>query len=146
MIVKLVEGHASAIKKRLSEMIKDKAIIRVRRGVYTLPDLRQLPTISLHQQILKCLAEKQRRTAQILESVEGSDRTIKRKLEEMVNAGEIVRVGHGVYDLPVREYDHTLGNGFQYPRAQFNRLFLDTEKKISALIRKCFEANNLPDC
>ncbi len=51
-------------------------------------------------QILTMLAEGEKRTAELIASIEGHPKAVKNELKRLVDAGEIVRVRWGLYALP----------------------------------------------
>ena len=51
-------------------------------------------------QILTMLAEGEKRTAELIASIEGHPKAVKNELKRLVDAGEIVRVQWGLYALP----------------------------------------------
>ena len=92
---------------------------------------------SQKEQILECLATGKKKTAEIISAVSGHNVAIHRQLKRLVDADEIIRVRHGVYDLPVRQYGNTLLNNYQNPRARhFIRLAHHTGNKCRTLIKK----------
>ena len=59
---------------------------------------------TIREQILQILRHGEKRTAEMISSVTGKRTTIMDELKRLVDEGEIVRVKHGVYDLPSRAY------------------------------------------
>ena len=56
--------------------------------------------VPLREQILDALADGEMKTAELVEAIDGYPTTIKNRLRELVDAGEIVKVKRGVYALP----------------------------------------------
>ena len=102
-----IEGvNDTAIKNQIKCMVDAGEIVRVRRGVYNL-SRPALPSPSQNEQvqsdqILALLDAGEKRTAEIINAVEGHEVSIKKEIKKLVDAGEIVRVRHGVYDLAIR--------------------------------------------
>ena len=57
--------------------------------------------IPFRVQILTLLADGEKRTAELVASIEGHPKAVKNELKRLVDAGEIVRVRWGLYALPL---------------------------------------------
>jgi DNA-binding transcriptional ArsR family regulator len=53
--------------------------------------------VPLREQILDALADGEMKTAELVEAIDGYPTTIKNKLRQLVDAGEIVKVKRAVY-------------------------------------------------
>ena len=67
---------------------------------------------SFKAQILQLLADGEKQTASIIEWIEGKRTSIMDELKRLVDAGEIVKVKHGVYDLSTRALPVPSGDDF----------------------------------
>ena len=75
-----------------SERQANRVLQRLRGG--------NIPRVSIRQQVLALLANGEKRTAELISLIDKHPEAIKHELARLVNAGEIVRVRRGVYDLP----------------------------------------------
>ena len=53
--------------------------------------------VPFREQILSLLADGEKKTAELIETIDGTPEAIKHELSRLVNAGDIVRVRRGVY-------------------------------------------------
>ena len=58
-----------------------------------------IPRVLFREQIQTLLADGEKKTAELIEAIDGNPEAIKHELTRLVNAGEIVRVRRGVYAL-----------------------------------------------
>ena len=56
--------------------------------------------VSFREQILSLLSDGEKKTAELVEAIEGHPKAINSELTRLVTAGDIVKVRHGVYMLP----------------------------------------------
>ena len=56
--------------------------------------------IPFREQILSLLADGEKRTAELIEAIEGHPKAVKNELGRLVEVGEIAKVRWGVYSLP----------------------------------------------
>lgn len=56
--------------------------------------------VPFRQQILSLLADGEKRTAELVDAIEGHPKAVKNELKRLVDMGEIVRVRWGIYTLP----------------------------------------------
>ena len=61
---------------------------------------RNIPRIPFRDQIRSLLTDGEKKTAELIEAIDGNPEAIKHELTRLVNAGDIVRVRRGVYALP----------------------------------------------
>ena len=59
--------------------------------------------VPFRQQILALLADGEKRTAELVATIEGHPKAVKNELKRLVDRGEIVRVRWGIYNLPPAE-------------------------------------------
>ena len=77
-----------------SERQANRILQRLRGG-----NIRRVP---LRQQILSLLADGEKKTAELISSIDGHPEAIQHELARLVEAGEIIRVQRGMYTLPKR--------------------------------------------
>ena len=59
-----------------------------------------IPRIPYREQIFRILADGEKKTAAVIESIEGNPQAIRNELKHLVDTGKIVKVRWGVYALP----------------------------------------------
>lgn len=59
-----------------------------------------IPRVSFRDQIIKLLADGEKKVSTLIEAIEGNPTSVKNELKRLVDIGEIVKVRHGVYTLP----------------------------------------------
>lgn len=59
-----------------------------------------IPRVPFRAQILKLLADSEKKVSALTEAIEGNPTSIKNELKRLVDNGEIVKIRHGVYALP----------------------------------------------
>ena len=60
----------------------------------------KLLRVPFKEQIFSLLAEGEKKTAELMETVEGHPTSVKNELKRLVDSGEVVKVHRGVYSLP----------------------------------------------
>ena len=58
------------------------------------------PRVTFRQQILSLLVDAEKKTAELIDAIDGNPEAIKHELTRLVNAGDIIRARRGVYTLP----------------------------------------------
>ena len=59
-----------------------------------------IPRVLFREQIFTLLANGEKRTSELVDAIEGHPTSVRNELKRLVDAGEIVKVRWGVYDLP----------------------------------------------
>ena len=59
-----------------------------------------IPRVTFRDQILKLLADGEKKVSTLIEAIEGNPTSVKNELKRLVDIGEIVKIRHGVYTLP----------------------------------------------
>ena len=64
-----------------------------------------IPRVLFREQIFSLLASGEKRTSQLVDAIEGHPTSVRNELKRLVDAGEIIKVRWGIYDLP-SNYPH----------------------------------------
>ena len=67
------------------------------------------PRVTFREQILSLLVDAEKKTAELINAIDGNPEAIKHELTRLVNAGDIIRARRGVYTLPKTSDRHIRG-------------------------------------